>query len=299
MRQFRLATGEDCGTFQIVAGMRYAKLTRGTQMLLGALWCFVGAGMARGGEALPEAGTVTNRMIQRAQAVASGDQKVHYTYAKRTVFEELNSKDETTEKTEKLYRMVLIAGVPFERLVQIKGRDLTAEEIKKEDEREKKFREKISATDKKLKLSRKEGWVTADLLRRFDFTVRERVQLNGRPTLVLDFRPKQPPVATKTVQDKLLNAFQGTLWVDEAEAETVKLAVSLRESVSLGFLGFLGSLNRCELSLERQRMADGVWVNLKQVLLVHARKFASTVRFRSTDESSGFKKEMVAQQQGG
>jgi len=64
----------------------------------------------------------------------------------------------------------------------------------------------------------------------------------------------------------------------------------LTETVSLGWFGVLGALNCCELSLERQRMPDGVWVNVKQVLLIYARKMATAVRFRHTEESNGYRK---------
>ena len=38
------------------------------------------------------------------------------------------------------------------------------------------------------------------------------------------------------------------------------------------------------------REPDGVWINTKQALLIECRKLIATTRFRTTDESSGFKK---------
>jgi hypothetical protein len=52
----------------------------------------------------------------------------------------------------------------------------------------------------------------------------------------------------------------------------------------------LGSLSRCDLSLDRKRMPEGVWVNARQILQIQCRKLASTLRFRSTEESSEYKK---------
>ena len=39
--------------------------------------------------------------------------------------------------------------------------------------------------------ARKEGWVTPELLDRYQFEVKERVILSNRPTLVLTFKPKK------------------------------------------------------------------------------------------------------------
>ena len=119
--------------------------------------------------------------------------------------------------------------------------------------------------------------------------------LSNRPTLVLTFKPKEGNLPSRTAQDKLLNGMAGTLWIDEGDADTARLVVSLVEPVSLGWFGWLGSLTRFELSLERQRMADGVWINTKQVLLMQCRKLATTMRFRSTEESRGFKRVEVKQ----
>jgi hypothetical protein len=64
----------------------------------------------------------------------------------------------------------------------------------------------------------------------------------------------------------------------------------LVEPIFLGWFGLLGSLNQCDLSLERQRMPDGVWINAKQALHIQCRKLTATMRFRTTEESSGFEK---------
>jgi len=82
----------------------------------------------------------------------------------------------------------------------------------------------------------------------------------------------------------------GKVWIDEADADTARLEVSLVAPLSLGWFGLLGSLNRCELSLERQRMPDGVWINTKQILLIQFRKLATTLRFRTKEECSSFQK---------
>lgn len=240
-------------------------------------------------EQLPDASAVTRRMIERAQAVARAELGPPYLYEKRSLLEELDASGQTLKSEEKIYQVRLIAGFPFNRLVKIQGRDLTADELKKEQQKEEKFQKKFVSVDAKQMAARKEGWVTGRLLDRYQFEVKERIILSNRATLVLTFTPKTGRLPDQTIQDKLLNRLAGTVWVDEADADAARLEVRLLEPFSLGWLGILGSLSQCELSLDRQRQPDGVWLNAKQVLLIQYRKLTSTRHFRTTEDSGNFK----------
>ena len=264
----------------------------GRPALWQAFWLWSGllcAGVTLAAEPLPDASAVTRRLITRAQAVASAEQGAQYTYEKRSCHEQLDASGRSLQTEEKLYRVRLVAGFPFNRLVKIQGRDLTREELKREEQKEERFRAKLTAGGAVEWAARKQGWVTTNLLERYAFTVRERVTWQGRPTLVLDFKPRDAKLPAKMFMDRILNRIAGTLWVDEADADIARISANLSDSVSLGLLGMLGSLNRCDLTLDRQRMADGVWVNVRQVLLIHGRKLATPLRFRATEQSSGFR----------
>ena len=176
------------------------------------------------------------------------------------------------------------------RLVEIQGRELRAEELAKETAREEKFRQRFVSTDAKKLAARREGLVTPELLGRYDFVVESRLVLSNRSTLVLTFKPKAGDLPSRTLLDKLLNRMAGKLWIDEAEAETARIEAHLTEPIHLGWFGWLASLSQCELSLERQRMPNGVWINAKQTLLIQCRKMTTAMRFRTTEESSEFKK---------
>ncbi len=262
-------------------------------LITGLLTCFPHCG--RAAEALPGASEVTQRMIERAQAVARVEQGPQYTYEKRALTERLDATGQVLKSEEKTYQVTLIADVPFNRLVKIKGRELSGEELRGEDAREEKFRQRFLAPEAKNSTTRKEGWVTPELMGRFAFEVKERVMLNNRPTLVLAFKPKEGNLPAGGFRDKLLNGMTGRLWIDEGGADTARLVVTLGEPVSVGWFGWLGSLSRCDLSLERRRMPDGVWINAKQALAIQFRKLTSTLRVRVTEESSGFRKADVSQ----
>jgi hypothetical protein len=236
------------------------------------------------------ASEVTRRMIERSQAVARAERGTQYTYEKRSLLEPLDAAGHVLKPEEKIYQVTLIGGLPLNRLVKIQGRELSSEELKEEDARQERFRQRFVSGDAKTLAARKEGLVTPELLDRYHFEVKERVILANRPTLVLAFRPKEENLPSKAVQDKLLNRMAGTIWIDEGDADTARLVVSLAEPVWLGWFGLLGSLSRCELTLERQRMPDGVWINTRQVLFIQCRQLMATMRFRTTEESRGVKK---------
>ena len=243
----------------------------------------------RDAEQLPGASEVTQRVIERSQAVARAAQVPPYTYQKRALRESLDATGRPLTSEEKLYQVTLIEGRPFNRLVKIQGRELSSEESRREDAREAKFRRRFISADAKEPAARKEGVMTPELLGRYQFAVEQRVVLSHRPTLVLTFKPKEGTPSSRTVQDKLLNRMAGTVWIDEGDADIARLEVSLAASASVGWFGWLGSLSRCDISLERQRMPDGVWINFKQVLLIQGRELTAALRFRTTDESSGFR----------
>jgi hypothetical protein len=244
----------------------------------------------RAAETLPEASEVTRRMIERSQTVAQGDQETQYTYQKHSLLERLDSDGHRLKSEEKIYQVTLIGGFPFKRLVKIAGRELSLEELSKEETKDAKFRQTFVSADRRKPGTRKEGLVTAELLDRYQFVVEKRVVLGNRPTLVLTFRPKAGNLPSRTIEDKLLNQMAGRLWIDEEDADAARLEVSLVEPVFLGWFGLLGSLTQCDVSLERRRMPEGVWINAKQALLIQCRKLTATTRFRTTDVSSGFKK---------
>lgn len=241
-------------------------------------------------EPLPAASNLLQRVVERAQTVARAGGTNHYAYDKRSVTEELDEDERVTKSTEKLYRVELIGGLPFPRLVKVQGRELSAKELEKENQRETAFRQRVTRVDMGKKAKRKEGLATPELVDRFDFRVTKREVVEGRPTLVMTFAPRAgTPV--KTMEDKIFQKVFGTVWVDEQEAEMTKLDASVRGPVPLGWFGAVGSLHKFQATIERSRMPDGVWVNRKSSFWIVARKLLSTIRTRTVEGASGFRRE--------
>ncbi len=264
--------------------------------VLNAAWLAIGVPVmaiadplaARASEDLPEAAAVVHRIIQRADEVARNGSAHRYVYQKRSVVEELDADGKASERTEKLYQVVLIDGAPFSRLIKVQNRDLTEAELKQQERKEAAFRRKV--TGKEENSVDRGGHQIAELVAHYDLKVERRENLENRPALVLSFRPKAGAKPEKTIQDKVLNRLAGTVWVDEAESEVVRLKVGLTDNISLGWFGMIGSLKECNLSLENERIGDGVWLKAKQTIFIAGRKVLTAMRYRATEEAFDFRK---------
>ncbi len=100
--------------------------------------------------------------------------------------------------------------------------------------------------------------ITHDLLGRFEFFVAGRETLNGRSTLILDFKPAGRDRPTKTFLDRFINRMAGRLWVDESEAVITKADLKLTETVSF-IAGLAGAVYQLDCGFERSRTDDGLW----------------------------------------
>jgi hypothetical protein len=190
---------------------------------------------------------------------------------------------------ERVYQVQLVGGWPFSRLVRVGGRDLTPPEIQREDRKEQEFRNRIAGRDLEKAARDQESWIPSELVARSQYTMVGREAGAGRQTVVLAFTPKSSNPAS-SIQDRILNRLSGRIWVDEEDAEIARVEIRLTEEFSLGWLGMLGSLSQCDLRMERQRMADGTWVQNRHTLLLVGRKLFSPMRFRVTETSSNFRR---------
>lgn len=241
-------------------------------------------------DSLPTASSVLQRVLLHAEQTSRSDGSSKYAYEKKSVVEELDSEGKATKTTEKIYHVMPIEGIPFSRLIRIQDRDLTREELKEQDKKEKEFRDKIAARNPKLASERDDDALNARLVERYDFKVERRGSLDNRPVLVVSFRPKKPHQPEKTIEDKVLNRLAGSVWIDEPDAEVVQVQVRLLEDLSLGWLGMIGSIRQCDVTIERQRLPEGLWVNKTFAVSLGGRKVIGSMRYRTSDQCYDFRK---------
>jgi hypothetical protein len=109
-----------------------------------------------------------------------------------------------------------------------------------------------------VSLGKKEDLLNPDLLKRYTLTMVGRQTINGRPALIVDFKPASDNLPIFNIKDRFLNCVAGRAWVDEQDLVLEKVEVHLAQKVSvLG--GLVGSVSKFTFSFDRDRTPDGLW----------------------------------------
>jgi hypothetical protein len=97
-----------------------------------------------------------------------------------------------------------------------------------------------------------------NLIKRFQFTIVGREMLNGRPTLVADFKPAGDHLPVNNFADKFINKAAGRVWVDEEDYAIAQAQLYLTEQVNvLG--GLVGAVWKFTYAFTRLRTPEGYW----------------------------------------
>jgi hypothetical protein len=109
-----------------------------------------------------------------------------------------------------------------------------------------------------VSLGKKEDLLNPDLIKRYTITIVGREMINGRPALILDFKPASDSLPILNIKDRVLNCIAGRAWVDEGDYVLEKVQLHLTQKVSaLG--GLIGTISKFSLSFDRDRTPDGYW----------------------------------------
>ena len=98
-----------------------------------------------------------------------------------------------------------------------------------------------------------------DTAETLDLVLDHRERLNGRDVIVITFSPK-PDARPETREGKLARNFRGKIFVDEADAEVVRVEATAIDDISYG-LGVLARVNKgATVTLVRERVDAGTWL---------------------------------------
>ena len=91
------------------------------------------------------------------------------------------------------------------------------------------------------------------------FTIERRTLLEGRPTIAVGFEPK-PGASAETREGDLVQRFRGTIFVDEASTEVVRVDATAIEDLTYGF-GMVARLGKgTSIALRRERIEPNLWL---------------------------------------
>jgi hypothetical protein len=185
---------------------------------------------------------------------------------------ELDSGGRRKKTERKRYAVVMDRrGVVQRELLEVDGRAPTDEE-KERSRREDEKRKRASLEAGDVRSDEEElmsGRVPLlDLYHRLQFRLLGEEQLDGRPTFVVEFSPK-PNLVSKTIRDRVLNAFAGKAWIDVAEVQVRRIDGRLTTPVKvLG--GALLDLQGVRLLYETREVLPGTWAPCREEIGITA-----------------------------
>jgi len=164
------------------------------------------------------------------------------------------------------YDVFWLDGVPVRKLTRKNGKELTADEARKESERidkeaakAKERREKEDAKGKETDPQGHDEVTVSRLLELGAFTNPRRVQIDGRDTIVADYTG-DPRAKTHNSFENVIRDMAGTIWVDERDKTIAKLQGHFVDNFKLGG-GLLVSIRKgTNFELQQKRVNGEVWL---------------------------------------
>lgn len=171
------------------------------------------------------------------------------------------------KKTEvKEYDDFWVGGVPVERLMKKDGRELTADEAKKESERidkevakAKEKRAKGDSQGKETDPRGNEEVTVSRLLELGSFTNARRVAMNGRETVAIDYTG-DPRAKTKNRFEGVIRDMAGTVWIDEQDKAIARIEGRFVSAFKVGG-GLMASIREgTNFDVQMTKVNGEVWL---------------------------------------
>jgi hypothetical protein len=200
------------------------------------------------------------------------NQKKSEEVEKDYMYHSVHTQEETdrrggVKKTEtREFDVFWIDGVPVHRLTKKNGKELSAEEQKKENEQidkevAKAKERRAKATDKGTETDPhgNEMITVSRLLELGSFTNARRVQLNGRDTIMVDFAGN-PKAKTRNRFEDVIRDLAGTAWMDEQDRMLVKAQGHFLNNFKIGGGMVVNIQKGTNFSMEQRKVNNEVWL---------------------------------------
>ena len=204
-----------------------------------------------------------SQIVQRSVANTTHD----WNAAPRFDFTERDLIVKHGAKTVKTYQVLMLEGSPYNKLIAVNDRPLTAEAAagesrKLQQESARRRRESAAARQKRIAEyeteRRQDHALLAQMARAFDYTLAGQETVNGHPCFVLDATPKPgyQPVSRET---KVLKGMRGRMWIDTATYQWVRVEAEVFRPVAFGL--FIAHVEPgTKFTLEDEPAAGNLWL---------------------------------------
>jgi hypothetical protein len=221
------------------------------------------------GAPLPDVGALFAAVVANQEKLEQLSE--HYAFRETRVEREDDGKGGSRTKQERVFSVLPVSGRLVRQLLAVDGRALSPDEAEKEQRRvQKEIQEILDAREKRQEREKRErekgreperdGRITMlTFLRISKVSSLRRESFRSHDVIALDFEP-QPGFKPRNLGEQIVSKLVGTIWVDEAARQVVRLEARLLSSVKIGG-GLVGSLSPASaFVLEQVKVSDDLWL---------------------------------------
>jgi hypothetical protein len=206
---------------------------------------------------LPNPTELLQRSITNERKLAAEQERYECRVTDTTI--ETDSKGNVKKSTTEVKDQFFVNGIPIERTLQKNGKDLSADEQHKQDERVMKETVKYSNQATAKKEEDKANQQLEDFMEAMMLTNGHRERVDGRSVLFYDIVPN-PHFQAKNLNQRMAQVLQGKVSIDEETGELIDLNVKSVADLKIGG-GLVANLHKgFWVHVHDHPQADGVWL---------------------------------------
>jgi hypothetical protein len=198
-----------------------------------------------------------------------------------------------TGRSSKTFRVTMIEGTPYYRLLQVNGRPLAQEQETQQAKKEQqviaqRHAETPSQRQKRIDAFEKErtrdNAMLQQLTKAFNFTMVGLRKVHGYSVYVLRATPR-PGYKPPSMETEVLTGMHGEMWIEETTFHWVKVTAQVIHPVSIA--GFLAEVEPgTQFELEKRPVGDGsIWLASHFAMKSNARVFHIFTRESNEEET--------------
>ena len=190
-----------------------------------------------------------------------------YTWNVNRVERRLDSDGKVKSETREAWETVILYGEPHRRYTLKDGKQLSAADLRKQqekldketaklrDETEQQKQRRLAETEKRR---RKDREFLLEIPQAFNLHVDREDRVEGRPVWVISATPR-PDYHPKRKEARDLMKIKGRLWIDKVEYQWVRIEAETIDTLTWGI--FIGRIHPgAKLMFEQTRINDEIWL---------------------------------------
>jgi hypothetical protein len=216
------------------------------------------------------------------------DLRRNYTYQKRVLEKKLDDRGQVKSSETRSYEVIVVDNEPHQRLIARNDQPLSADEIQKEDERQRKAEEKGRSRRNPKKEEEEERKFARLIMDTYNFALVGEDRIDGEPVWIIQGEPN-PANHPSSMEGRLLKCMHGRLWISKHDYQWARVDAEMLEDFTVGL--FLAKLHKgAHIFLDQTRINDEIWLPRRELVSLNARVGWKSQRVEEETVYSGYKK---------